>query len=81
GEYRLPNCLYEWCRELHNSERLCCHGDEALADRCHSYKRRNNLFLPEGNRERQPDLAAKLRWDVQTSGGESDGQSSHLQAG
>ena len=51
-----------------------------LPDRCRRYKRRNNLFLAKRNRERQPNPGAKLRWDVQTSGGESDRQSSDLQA-
>ena len=50
--------------------------DEAVAGRCGSYKRRCNLFLAKRNRERQPNPAAKLRWEVQTSGGESDRQSS-----
>ena len=73
-------CLCEWRHGLHNSERLCCLGHEAVAGRCGRYKRRYNLFLAKRNRERQPNPGAKLRWEVQTSGGESDRQSSDLQA-
>ena len=68
----------EWRGELFNSERISRTGDEAVAGRRGRYKRRCNLFLSERNCERQPDPAAKLRWDVQTSGGESDRQSSYL---
>ena len=52
-----------------------------LPEKVWSSQRRYNLFLAKRNRERQPNPAgAKLRWEVQTSGGESDRQSSDLQA-
>jgi hypothetical protein len=72
GECRLPACLCEWRCGLHNSERLCCPSHEAVAGRCDRYKRGYNFLLAERNRERKPDPAAKFRWDVQTSSGESD---------